>query len=221
VSEKVSDRVGTEWSRRIEAEYRSAAVTQHLTLWLIQMGASPDLIRAGLRITSDELRHAALSHRVARAAGAEPRVIDRGQLQLAGTGSLEEDVLEACVGIFCLGETVAVPLFKALRQNCTVVPAKKALDRILVDEVRHRDFGWTLLRWLLDGDGTRREWVENALPRLLADLHESYGRPGREAPLSDGERAWGLMPARQYRQILMRCIERDYRPRFARLQIRM
>jgi hypothetical protein len=29
------------------------------------------------------------------------------------------------------------------------------------------------------------------------------------------------MPARQYRQILLGCIERDYRPRFARLQIRM
>ena len=39
-----SNAVRAEWARRVEAEYRSAAITQHLTLWLIQMGASPDLI---------------------------------------------------------------------------------------------------------------------------------------------------------------------------------
>ena len=32
------ERAKREWMRRIEAEYRSAAVTQHLTLWLIQIG---------------------------------------------------------------------------------------------------------------------------------------------------------------------------------------
>src|SRR5258705_13009633 len=64
-----SELVRTEWLRRVEAEYRSAAITQQLALWLIQIGASPDLIRAGLRITSDELTHADLSHRVYRAAG--------------------------------------------------------------------------------------------------------------------------------------------------------
>ncbi|MEO7331341.1 MAG: ferritin-like domain-containing protein, partial [Minicystis sp.] len=50
-----SEAVRGEWLRRVQAEYRSAAVTQQLTLWLIQMGASPDLISAGLRIVRDEL----------------------------------------------------------------------------------------------------------------------------------------------------------------------
>ena len=53
-----TDAVRSEWLRRVEAEYRSAAITQHLTLWLIQIGASPDLLRAGLRIAGDELTHA-------------------------------------------------------------------------------------------------------------------------------------------------------------------
>src|SRR5262245_26733130 len=65
---EASDAVRGEWARRIGAEYRSAAITQHLTLWLIQMGASPDLIDSGLRIVKDELAHARLSHRVYTAA---------------------------------------------------------------------------------------------------------------------------------------------------------
>ncbi len=36
-----SERVQHEWLRRVEAEYRSAAIAQHLTLWLTQIGASP------------------------------------------------------------------------------------------------------------------------------------------------------------------------------------
>ena len=50
--------------------------------------------------------------------------------------------------LFCLGETVAVPLFSHLRERCTESLPRAALDRILRDEVRHRDFGWDLLDWL-------------------------------------------------------------------------
>src|SRR5262245_36128671 len=66
-----TEAVKYEWLRRVEAEYRSAARTQHLTLWLIQIGASPDLVRAGLRIAGDEIVHAEMSHRVFLAAGGE------------------------------------------------------------------------------------------------------------------------------------------------------
>ena len=79
-----SARVVQEWQRRIAAEYRSAAITQHLTLLLTQIGASPDLILAGLRIAEDELAHARLSHQVVVAAdrSAAPLPLDRGELGL-------------------------------------------------------------------------------------------------------------------------------------------
>src|SRR5258706_410275 len=72
-----SDLVRVEWLRRVEAEYRSAAITQQLALWLIQIGASPDLIRAGLRIVSDELTHSEMSHRVYAAARGRYRFVGR------------------------------------------------------------------------------------------------------------------------------------------------
>lgn len=222
-----SARVIEEWQRRIFAEYRSLAITQHLTLWLTQLGASPDLIREGLRIADDELAHAQLSHEVVVAAGgtAAPMPLDRAELGLSAHGdeALEASVLRACVGIFCLGETVAVPLFKELRAGCTVAVARRALDRILRDEVRHRDFGWALLGWLLGTPHaqTLRQQLDHELPALFGGVHTSYAAPapGPEDEMDPADRAWGLMPTALYRSTVERTFERDYLPRFTRLQI--
>src|SRR5262245_42548692 len=79
-----SDRVRQEWRARVAAEYTSAAITQQLVLWLIQAGAPPDLIEAGLVIVNDELVHSRLSHDVyVKAGGTEPPAIDRTQLGIA------------------------------------------------------------------------------------------------------------------------------------------
>ena len=215
-------RVREEWRARIAAEYTSAAITQHLVLWLIQAGAPPDLIDAGLAIVADELAHSRLSHEVYVAAGGDrPPALDREQLGLARVHDrLEHDILRVAVRVFCLGETVAVPLFRHLREPCTQPAAKAALDRILRDEVRHRDFGWDLLDWLLTIDDDVPVRVANALPGMLADLERSYGT-GNEAvatddgAITDGDRAWGLAAPRDYAEILARTIERDFIPRFA------
>ena len=221
-----SDAVRREWLRRVEAEYRSAAITQELTLWLIQIGASPDLIDAGLRIVKDELKHAELSHAVYTAGGgsAPPR-IQRETLGLTrrSRDPLEYDVLRAGVDVFCLGETVAVRLFKELRDPCTVPSARRALDRILRDEVRHRDFGWMLLDWLLEtplGDDLHA-LAERELPGMFRRIRGSYAPPSapRQKAIPDADRAWGLMPTARYPVILDKTFERDYLPRFDRVGI--
>jgi hypothetical protein len=221
-----SEAVRHEWARRVEAEYRSAAITQHLTLWLIQLGASPDLIDAGLRIVKDELVHAELSHETFVAAGGKAlSPIERETLEIRHDpeAPLELRVVRTCVETFCLGETVAVPLFKNLREECTVPTAKRALDRVLKDEVRHRDFGWSLLGYLLEQPygPELEEAVRVELPRFLARVHHSYAPPGSEArtAISAADRAWGLMPVARYAEVLERTVSRDYAPRFDRLGI--
>lgn len=217
-------RVRQEWRARIAAEYTSAAITQHLTLWLIQAGAPPDLIEAGLAIVADELVHSQMSHAVYVAAGGtEPPAIEREQLGLARQSEqLELDILRICVRVFCLGETVAVPLFSHLREGCTEEVARDALDRILRDEVRHRDFGWDLLDWLLSTPLADQvpDLVMRALPAMFAELDYTYGRDNvvvanDEGSMTVEDRAWGLAPPRDYAEILGRTIEKDYRPRFA------
>ena len=218
-----SDRVRDEWRARIAAEYGSAAITQHLVLWMIQIGASPDVIDAGLRIVEDELVHSRMSHQVyVDAGGTQPPMIDRGTLELARRGhvALEQDVLRVVVRVFCLGETVAVPLFSHLRAGCTVPSARATLDRVLRDEVRHRDFGWLALDWLLTTELAPAipALLDSELPGMFAELERSYGTGNpafSDADLPAADRAWGLAPPHDYADILHRTFTRDYQPRFA------
>jgi len=203
-----------EWRARIAAEYGSAAITQNLVLWMIQLGAPPDLLEAGLAIVSDELAHAKLSHDVyAAAGGSEPPAIDRDALGLSRRDTLELDVLRVCTRVFCLGETVAVPLFSHMRATCTEPVARTALDRILRDEVRHREFGWDTLDWLLTLPIDAPARVQAWLPAMLAEVEASYGAGG-SWEITPVDRAWGLAAPSEYADILHRAIDRDYRPRF-------
>jgi 1,2-phenylacetyl-CoA epoxidase catalytic subunit len=223
-------RVRYEWRARIAAEYTSAAIAQQVTLWLIQAGAPPDLIDAGLAIVRDELEHSRLSHEVYVAAGGvEPPALVREQLGLERRSQpLELDLLAAIVQVFCLGETVAVPLFRHLREACTEPVARAALDRILRDEVRHRDFGWDTLDWLFTTTIADQiiAWVTEHWPAMHAELVRSYGIDNPvvaadRAELLPVEAAWGLAPPRDYAKILERTVEKDYRPRFASRGIRI
>src|SRR5882724_11711282 len=185
--------VRNEWQRRVVAEYGSAAVTHSLLGWLMRVGASPTLLHEGARIIDDELVHAEMAFEVLREAGG-------GDVTLGGALGLELDPALSLLGnvcaqgtrVFCLGETVAVRLFRRLRDGATVGVARRALDRVLADEVRHRDFGWLLLEWL----SQQGEWPElsglivRQLPAWLGQLSQSYGTPSA-APFDASLRAWG------------------------------
>jgi hypothetical protein len=134
----------------------------------------------------------------------------------------------------CLGETVAVRLFHRLRDGASVPVARRALDQILRDEVRHRDFGWTLLTWLLEtplASSFKRE-LERDLPAMLERVPRNYGgvaldRLGAEALAqqanthSAAARAWGVMPLAEYVAAVEETFTRDYAPRFRELGIEM
>jgi hypothetical protein len=216
-----SEIVRREWCRRVEAEYGSAAITQNLGLWLVQIGASPDLVKMSNRIVADELEHARLSHVVYRAAGGEglPALVrERLALRRHDTDPLEVDVARVCLDVFCLGETVAVRLFNVLRQKCTVAPARRALDRVLRDEVRHRDFGWTLLDWMLESPVAPhvRTVAERELPRFFKRVLDVYARGAtdEDGDVKQLERSWGLAPPARYAEAVHKTFDRDWVPRF-------
>jgi len=216
--------VRDEWLRRVEAEYRSAAITQHLTLWLMQIGASPDLVKIGLRIAADEMAHSDLSHRAYVAAGGTSMPhIARESLELRRRTNepLENDVTRVCGEVFCIGETVAVPLFKEIREKCTAPSARRCLDRVLRDEVRHRDFGWTLLPALLESPSGEsvRGLVARELPGWFARPRAMYAPPAaqKKSTVADEDRAWGLIAPARYGEILRRTLDRDWVPRFGHL----
>jgi hypothetical protein len=220
-----SQAVRDEWLRRVQAEYTSAAITQNFTLWLMQIAASPDLIRAGLRIAWDEMVHARMSHKTYAAAGGDqaPELVrERLVLRRDESEPLENAVMRVTLDTYCIGETVAVPLFKNLREGCTHPVARRALDRILRDEVRHRGFGWTTLEWLLEGPmaASLRPVAAQALPRYFAKIQASYGGSLKHlASIPAEDRAWGLMPPAEYASIVERTVARDWVPRFGAVGI--
>ncbi|HTU58634.1 MAG TPA: ferritin-like domain-containing protein, partial [Polyangiales bacterium] len=195
----VQEHVRVEWQRRVTAEYGPAAITHSLLGWLLRLGASPTLLHEATRIVDDELVHAEMAFAVLNAAGG-------GAVALGGALgaepepglSLLENTCALGVRVFCLGETVAVRLFKSLREGTTVEVARQALDRVLIDEVRHRDFGWLLLEWLAQ----QATWpklsalIEGRLPAWFAELRVSYG--SSDGSFDDTFRAWGLMSHAEY-----------------------
>ena len=210
------EEVAEEWKRRVGAEYCSAALAASVTLRLIQFGAPPDLIRDGLRVVDDELAHSELSWDVAAAAGArQPPRIDPGALDLGDDGDRTLALSLAVARYFCIGETVAVPLFRMLRRQAFEPPAQRALDAILRDEGRHRQFGWDVLDWLLSVDQGLVASLSDHLPSMLGEVRRAYGAQPEAPPLAPEIARWGLASPAAYAEVLEGALEREVLPRFA------
>jgi len=121
----------------------------------------------------------------------------------------------ALVRYFCIGETVAVPMFRMLRARATQPMCREVLDIVLRDEARHRQFGWDGLDWLLDAHGPRvAPAIEAALPGMLAEVGAAYGAGAQgAATMLPAVEAWGLAPISAYAATVTRALTADVGPR--------
>jgi hypothetical protein len=178
------------------------------------------LVLRGLDVVRDELAHARLSHGCLRALGGEDEPVPLGLEDLLPSpteGALAE-ATTLVLRAFCFGETLAVPLFQALRESCTHPAARPVLDRVLRDEARHRAYGWDVLDALLalDPDGVR-SLAQARLGGIQEAFRASYGRfPAQPHPPTPDERAMGLMPAQRWAAVFERALTEDVAPRLAR-----
>lgn len=214
-------RVHAEWAARVHAEYRSAATTARTVHLVIACGLPDPLASAGLRVVQDELDHARLSHETLVALGGQGQPVDVDVGELLGEGWADGPLaalVDLAVRVFCLGESFAVPLFRAMREHTTHDQARATLDRVLRDEARHRALGWDLLDALLqlDPDGVRAR-VQDQLPAWLAGYRQAYAGADLDQaePLAAHERAAGLLDPGRYHEIHDRCLAEDIAPRFA------
>jgi len=214
------DRIQLTWRRRVAAEYTSAAITAELLHQLLALGLSPDTLEVCHRIVGDEMAHAELSRDVFLAAGGDEAEIPIARESLWSGREpeepLEHQALATVADVFCCGETVAVPLFRAIREPTTEPVALAALDRILRDESIHRAFGWDTLDELLEllGDAGR-DRVRARASGYISRIREAYTSrrpPGR--PCSPEELSWGRMEPGRYGEIAEVCIAEVIIPRF-------
>jgi len=185
---------------------------------MIQCGLPDPLLHMALRIVRDELDHAALSHRCLVALGGEdlPAAVDLNHLAEPDRDGVLADLVTSITRNFCLGETLAVPLFNAMRTHTTYPEAHAVLTRVLRDEAIHRAFGWDTLDVLLlmDPQGVRDRVVAQ-LPDMLAGFECSYAGAPHPCGLTPEERAVGLLPLAEYADIFWITVRGDIASRFA------
>lgn len=218
-----TERARLEWANRVRAEYRSAAITARVLHLAIAAGLPRDLLDTAHRVVTDELDHAELSHACLVAIdGADLPVgleLSALALQPHPEGPLAE-LVHHVLHSFCFGETLAVPLFRAMRAGTSQPTARAALDRILTDEAIHRAFGWQALDELLSVDPNGvRAFLQAHLPGAYRSFRAAYGAVPDAPPLSPEEVAVGLLAPATYRHIFATTWTDDIQARFHRREV--
>lgn len=221
-ADPATPRARQEWAQRVAAEYTSAAKAAQVLQWSIRCGLPRSVLDTASRVVQDELDHAELSHACLVSLGGADAPIDLDHTRMAPRSGATAAVplaalVDAVLESFCFGETLAVPLFSAMRAHTTAPAARAALDRILRDEAVHRAFGWQTLDALLELDpaGVRAR-VSAQLPDVTARFSAAYGAVPDGPPLTDAERAAGLIEPRTYRGIFAATLRGDIADRLAR-----
>lgn len=215
----MTPRVRTEWRNRVAAEYRSAALTAQVLHWGIVAALPPDLLEVALRIVRDELAHAELSHGclVALGGGDEPVPLDVQALVEPVTDGILGGLVDSVACNFCLGESLAVPLFERMRRNATHPAVRPVVTRVLKDEAVHRQFGWDALDALLAREpGGVRARVAARLPGWLAAFRDAYAPEGELPALTAEELGCGLIDLPAYRELFWTTVRGDIGRQFTR-----
>jgi rubrerythrin len=211
-----------EWKARVVAEYHSAAFTAELVHLLIRIGAPYDLLYIAHRIIKDELIHAERSFTMFQALGGQEQLVElRDETLRLPVYSADTFAQVTCTTLqfFCLGETFAVPLFREMARRTKHHKATQVLKRILKDESVHREFGWSLLDYLVEQDSeTTKEIARAHLGAFLRQYQQGYGTDHAALPERVGpkEEPFGVMPRARYVKVFEEALHQVILPRFAK-----
>ncbi len=209
-------RVQHYWRSQAIAEFTSSARTVELTHWMQRLAFSPDLIRQAIRISDDEMVHAKMCFDLARLAGSEVNLpADQLRLSLQQEYTeLKKSFLLVLVQSYCFGETVAVPLFSAMKKSSSKTEVLETFTRILEDEPRHASFGWLTLAWCCETWPEAKQWLADIVPIALARMRKAYNNHAEFEPvLTEQELAWGVFPRVSYGDILEKTIATTFTKR--------
>jgi len=186
------------WATSAGVEYNSASTFMELAASLRALGDPIDVQAVALRMAQDELRHAMICARVARAMGAEAVFAGPNEFHLGPHADCgpEENTLRHVIFGCCLSETVnAARLAKRYAETGDGF-VREAYRALLADERLHAQFGFFYLEYRRDWLRERPE-LRRALARYLrfafaALEHRMGGVPADAHPPTDEERAIGL-----------------------------
>ncbi len=143
----LSERIAAEWLEDARMEHASIASFARFTLDLLAYGAPASLVEAAQRAGLDECEHARLCFGLAARFGSG----DRGPAQLPAAGvAIAPSLWHAATAAFhegCVNETFAAMQAAEACERATDPEAKRALERIAVDEAAHAELAWRFVAW--------------------------------------------------------------------------
>ena len=140
------------WTLSAFQEYRSAVLCARVAHGLVQASAPLDLGALAAQFVVEELAHAELAGRVAMELGGAVRMVFDRELFDPPTDPSRPwllRALETVVQVFCVGESVSLPVTRFMRDLPSVPLVRAILQRVARDEAPHGSFGWIVLDWAL------------------------------------------------------------------------
>jgi hypothetical protein len=131
-------------------------------------GAPPELRRAARRARRDEIRHTAMTARLARRRGASPRMPDAPAPCVERT--LFEVALENAVE-GCIRETYGAVQGLVEARTSRDRTMRRAMESIAADECRHAELAWAVHAWAMPRlTGDERRAIERAMDQARSEI---------------------------------------------------
>lgn len=178
------------WLERMVHEHHSAAVFSRLLPQLMSAEAPLEYKTSVLRMSMDELRHAALCGAIVEMLGGEPVAeadLETHPLPVHRGCTPKEIALRNVMFVGCMSETVALALLTEERELTTEPAVHAIVDQLAADEVLHARLGWSYLAdtWPdLDEDARRRTdaYLPVAFGYLEQRMHGAMPLAAHEPP---------------------------------------
>jgi hypothetical protein len=135
------------WPLRAAEELRSALIFRALARASVRSPLCAGWSAPFLAAARDELFHVKLCAAAGERLGAPPPRYDAGPVR-ARLAPLADPQRRACALALievAVGETISLAMFRAGRRAAREPLTRAALERILVDEVRHQRLGWSAI----------------------------------------------------------------------------
>lgn len=212
------------WLARMEHEHRSSAVFSRLLPQLMEAEAPLEFKTAVLRMSMDELRHAALCGAVVELLGGvaelETSLATEPLPEHADATPLER-ALRNVVFVGCMSETVSIALLTEERELTTEPIIVRVVEQLGADEVLHAKLGWSFLAHAMPSlDASARERADRYLRVAFGHLEDKMLEamplgPERDGALRAHLDALGVMDARDARELFYATVDGVIVPRLA------
>jgi hypothetical protein len=212
------------WLRRMVHEHHSAAVFSRLLPQLMAAGATLEFKTSTLRMSMDELRHAALCGAVVELLGGTAEVetrLETAELPAHDDCSPVEAALRNVMFVGCMSETVALALLTEERELTTEPLIRRVVEQLSADEVLHAKLGWVFLATVWPTlDSERRARTNAYLPvafgYLERKMHDAMPVAGTlPDPLLAEMHALGVLESQQGRELFAETVREVIVPRLA------